>query len=229
MLSKQIRHVKLPLASSLEEEIEIVFAGEAARGRVILRECLFGLELILPEASRFPVAVLDFWHTSPNGQAERGPDEPAPVGQLVLHSPAQTDDALGRVRFFPAQTVVDFERDVTLLAGSPPTYGYACSDYPPVELLVDHQGVQVYRALDAHDRPAADWFTTDPDCASVARAGPHFGLRDLFPDPTPDVRSADYARALADPAFLRDSLRAALAAGAITADGWQARPPVRSA
>lgn len=117
------------------KELVVRFDDSEARGTVILRECAYGLEIILPDAAALPVGALDFWHTSPAGQAERSPDDPAPVAQIILHSPAQTDDPVGRVRFFPDRTVVDFETGVTRQAGpgaAPACYGYALTDYPAV-------------------------------------------------------------------------------------------------
>lgn len=197
-----------------QEELVIAFDKPEARGTVVLRECAYGLELILPDVSPWPVAVVDFWHTSEAGQNDRRPDDPAPVAQIIVHSPAQHDDPLGRVRFFSAQTVVDFERDVAEVrtpAGR--QFGYDLDEYPPIELLVQHQGVTVYRALAGDGRPCPGWFTTDPDKADLTVDGPHFRLADITAGPAEEVQAA------ADPASLQSVLRRAIAAGQVTAQG----------
>ena len=197
-----------------QEELVIAFDRPEARGTVILRECAYGLEIILPDVSPWPVAVLDFWHTSEEGQADQPAVDPAPVAQIIVHSPAQHDDPLGRVRFFPARTVVDFERDVAeVRTPAGPQFGYDLDEYPPIELLVQHQGVAVYRALAGDGRPCPGWFTTDPDRAALTADGPHFRLADITAGPAEAVQAAT------DPACLRNILRRAIAAGQVTAQG----------
>lgn len=197
-----------------QEELVIAFDKPEARGTVILHACAYGLELILPDVSPWPVAVLDFWHTSAAGQADRPADDPAPVAQLIVHSPAQHDDPLGRVRFFPAQTVVDFEWGVTeVRTARARHFAYDLDEYPPIELLVRHQGVAVYQALAGDGRPCPGWFTTDPDRAVLTADGPHFRLADITASPAEEVR------AIVDPAILRAVLRRAITAGQVTAQG----------
>lgn len=197
-----------------QQELVIAFDQPEARGTVILRKCAYGLELILPDVSPWPVAVLDFWHTSEAGQADRQPADPAPVAQIIVHSPAQHDDPLGRVRFFPAGTVVDFERDVAeVRTKDGRLFGYDLDEYPPIELLVRHQGVAVYRALAGDGRPCPGWFTSDPDKADLAADGPHFRLADITAGPAEEIQAA------ADPAILQSVLRRAIAAGQVTAQG----------
>lgn len=213
MLNLSHQTVHLPTCGP-QEDLVITFDQPEARGTVILRECAYGLEVILPDVSPWPVAVLDFWHTSEAGQFERERDDPAPVGQIIVHSPAQHDDPVGRVRFFPARTIVDFELGVRS-AGSPfgPVWGYPLDEYPPVEMLLDHAGVQVYRALAGDGRPCPGWFTTDPDKAALPADGPHFRLADITAGPAEEFQAG------ADPAILRNVLRRAIAAGQLTAQG----------
>jgi hypothetical protein len=209
--------VKLP-ASPPEEELVIAFDQPEARGTVILRQCPFGLEIILPDVAPIPVAVLDFWHASETGQIDRVPDDPAPVGQIVVHSPAQNSDPVGRVRFFPARTIVDFEMGIRReTSPTGPVWGYPLAEYPPVELLVNHAGVQVYRALAGDGQPSSTWFTTDPDRADLTMDGPHFWLTDLTDDP------ATRLDAVINPARLRQLLRTAIDCGQVTVDGLTTR------
>ena len=213
MLNLSRQTVLLPTCGP-QEDLVITFDQPAARGTVILRECAYGLEIILPEVSPIPVAGLDFWHTSPEGQANRDADDPAPVGQIIVHSPAQHDDPVGRVRFFPARTSIDFEMGVRS-EGSPsgPVWGYPLDEYPPVELLVNHAGVQIYRALAGDGQPSATWLTTDLDQADLPEDGPHFRLADITAGPDEEVQ------AMANPAKLRELLRRAIDCGQVTADG----------
>jgi hypothetical protein len=95
------------------EELLLAFDEPEARGTIVLRECVYGLEVVLPDLSPDPVALLDLWHASPAGQSGRRPNDPAPVLQVIVHSPTQTEDPMGRVRFFPERTVVDLELGVT--------------------------------------------------------------------------------------------------------------------
>jgi len=211
-----------PYASHEEdEELVITFDQPEARGTVILRASGYGLELILPDCSPLRVALLDFWHTSPAGQANRDAAEPTPVAQLVLDSPAQSEDPLGRVRFFPAQTAVDFELGVTALprqAGDPPAYGYTLTDYPAAEQVVNHAGVQVFRTLGGDGQTCLTWFSTDPYQVDLTRNGPHIQLDDVLrelatrgSDLAPDAHSDTPLAALC----------AAIDAGLITTGGWQ--------
>jgi hypothetical protein len=217
MLNLIRQTVKLP-CSDEQEELVLTFDQPAARGTLILRECTYGLELLCPDVSPYPLAVLDLWHASPEVDEPAGA---APPVQIVIHSPAQTEDPLGRVRFFPRRTQVDFERGVERcdVADGDFFFAYPLGDYPPVEQIVNHQGVRVFRALDGDGQSCPTWFTTDPARANLAADGPHFCLADIVPVP-----SLAATQALADLGKLSDLLRVAIAAGHITPAGWQDRP-----
>ena len=97
-----------------------------AKGTLILVEDSYGFWLECPAVHPEPLALLDLFYTSPEAQSE---GLQGPPFQIVLHSPAQTEDPLGRARFYPAGTLVDFEQGVT--------YQDAVYHYPfdePVEI-----------------------------------------------------------------------------------------------
>ncbi len=236
MLNLTRQTVKLPTCGE-QEELVVVFDHTEARGTLILRECAFGLELLIPSISPFPVAVLDFWHTSEAGQIDRDPADPAPALQIIVHSPAQTEDPVGRVRFFPRRTLVDFERGVERLEAQRAGYvdlfyAYPLGDYPPVEQIVNHNGVQVFRTLTDAGEPSPTWFTTDPDDAGPAARGYQFGLNDLITALRAlDRRPGTLEAALGDPERLRQLFCAAIECNLLTADGladWQSWPWCRS-
>jgi len=207
MLHLTRQTVKLP-GSPEQEELVLIFDQPEARGTLILRECACGLELLCLDVSPYPLAVLDFWY------AANAPDAAAPPVQIIVHSPAQTADPLGRVQFFPQRTQVDFERGVERLdrADGDFCYAYPLGDYPPVEQVVNHQGVPVFRALDGDGQPCPTWFTTDPERADLPRDGPHFCLRDF-------ASTDEMALAERDPRVLRRLLMQVIEAGRLTAAG----------
>jgi len=220
-----------------QEELIVVFDQPEARRTLILRECAYGLELLLPSLSPYPVAVLDFWYTSEAGQSERDPADPAPVAQIVIHSPAQTEDPVGRVRFFPQRTLVDFERGVERLetqrAGYVDLcYAYPLGDYPPVEQVANHQGVQVFRTLTDAGEPSPTWFTTDLDDTGSAAHGHQFSIGDLITALRALGRKPGTVEAaLGDPERLRQLFCAAIECGLLTPAGladWQSWPWCRS-
>ena len=81
-----------------------------AKGTLILVEDSYGFWLECPDVHREPVALLDLFYASPEAQSE---GLQGPPFQIVLHSPVQTEDPMGRARFYPAGTLVDFEQGVT--------------------------------------------------------------------------------------------------------------------
>ena len=220
-LARQARSDGLP-----DEELVLRFDRPEACGTLVLRECAYGLELLCPDVSPYPLAVLDFWYA-----ASRLPsDAEALPLQIVVHSPAQTTDPMGRVQFYPQRTQVDFERGVERIDGEGIDffYAYPLGDYPPVAQVVNHQGVQVFRTLTAAGESSATWYTTDPADASAVAGGHQFDIRDVIL-----ALQALGCRALAsdvafgDPALLRQILVSAIAAGIITGDGivdWQSWP-----
>jgi len=91
------------------------FDGPDAKGTVILDESGYGLQVLYPDVHpEHPVALLDLFYRSPNGQEV--PDSP-PL-QIEIYTPAQDDDPVCQVRFFPARTQVRFEPGVVDLANS---------------------------------------------------------------------------------------------------------------
>jgi hypothetical protein len=223
MLHLTRQTVRLP-GSPEQEELVLAFDQPAAQGTLILRECACGLELLCPDLSPYPLAVLDFWY------AANAPDAAAPPVQIIVHSPAQTADPLGRVQFFSQRTQVDFERGVERLdrADGDFCYAYPLGDYPPVEQVVNHQGVQVFRALDSDGEPSATWYTTDPADAGAVAGGHQFDIREVILGlQAPGRRVPASAGRPSDPGRLRELLVSAIAAGIITRDGivdWQSWP-----
>ena len=121
------------------EELVLRFDEPEARGTLILRECAYGLEIVMPALHPDPVALLDLYYAASvrrEAQARSTDAEPDPACQIILHSPAQTEDPVGRVRCFADHTAVDFEPGVTHwrsgAGATGSTYGYALADYPPV-------------------------------------------------------------------------------------------------
>ncbi len=78
-----------------DSDIRIEVDRPEARGVVILRPCLYGLEIILPEISEETVGLIDL------GAEPRLP-------KLIIESPEQTEDPLAYVHFLPGQTRVEF-------------------------------------------------------------------------------------------------------------------------
>jgi hypothetical protein len=85
-----------------------------ALGRLVLEESPYGYWLSCPHLHHEPLALLDLYYASSEGQAQSqtsANDGEGPPFQIVLFSPSQTEDPLGRARFFPKGTQVDFELD----------------------------------------------------------------------------------------------------------------------
>lgn len=97
--------------------LEFKFDSDDAKGTIILEQDEYGLAVYCPEVSEGRVALLDLFYKSPNGQ--KYPERPTPPFQIVFDSPNQTDDPLGRVRFFPEDTRVDFMQGVQEIKPGP--------------------------------------------------------------------------------------------------------------
>ena len=145
-LTRQPRSDGLP-----GEELVLRFDQPEARGTLILRECAYGLEIVAPDLHPDPVAVLDLYYAAAahlDARARSGDTEPDPACQIIIHTPAQTEDALGRVRFFADHTEVDFDPGVTEWQNgadaSGASYGYSLVDYPSVALAANAHGVTVF-------------------------------------------------------------------------------------
>ena len=229
-LTRQPRSDGLP-----GEELVLRFDQPEARGILVLRECAYGLEIVIPNLHPDPVGLLDFYYTAPahlDAKARSAETEPDPVCQIIIHTPAQTEDALGRVRCFADHTEVDFDPGVTESQSGADaavvTYGYPLTDYPPVALVVDARGVTVFHTYTEDGTTSPHWYTTDPTDAGPVAGGCQFDIRDVIlalralgrHAPAPDA-------VLSDPALLRETLVSAVAAGIITRDGivdWQSWP-----
>jgi hypothetical protein len=217
------------------EELVLRFDQPEARGTLILRECAYGLEIVAPDLHPDPVALLDLYYAADahlDAMARSGDMETDPLCQIIIHTPAQTEDALGRVRFFADHTEVDFDPGVTEwqsgadAAGG--VYGYPLADYPPVALVANARGVTVFHTCTDDQAPSPHWYTTDPADAGSLAGGHQFDIRDVIlalravgrRAPAPEV-------ILSDPARLRETLVSAIAAGIITRDGivdWHSCP-----
>jgi hypothetical protein len=229
-LTRQPRSDGLP-----GEELVLRFDQPEARGTLILRECAYGLEIVAPDLHPDPVALLDLYYTAAahlDARARSGDMEPDPLCQVIIHTPAQTEDALGRVRFFADHTEVDFDPGVTEwqsgadAAGG--VYGYPLADYPSVALAANARGVTVFHTNTEDGDPSPHWYTTDPTDAGPLAGGHQFDICDVILAlgalgrrmPAPEV-------ILSDPARLRETLVSAIATGVITRDGivdWQSWP-----
>ncbi|MBM3122695.1 MAG: hypothetical protein FJZ97_11020 [Chloroflexi bacterium] len=229
-LTRQPRSDGLP-----GEELVLRFDHPEARGTLILRECAYGLEIVAPDLHPDPLAVLDLYYAAAahlDARARSGDTEPDPLCQIIIHTPAQTEDALGRVRFFADHTEVDLDPGVTEwqsgAEASGSAYGYPLTDYPPVALAAHAHGVTVFHTYAEDQAPSPHWYTTDPTDAGPLAGGHQFDIRDVILAlgvlgrrmPAPEV-------VLSDPARLRETLVGAIAAGIITRDGivdWQSWP-----
>jgi hypothetical protein len=97
-----------------ESGLRLVFNFDRpeAKGTLILEESGYGLYVLCPDVhSELPVALLDLFYPSPEGQEVPG----GPPLQIEFFSPAQTEDPLGQARCFPEGTRVRFEMGVTEL------------------------------------------------------------------------------------------------------------------
>ena len=97
-----------------------------AKGTLILVEGVYGFWLECPAVHPEPLALLDLFYASPEAQNE---GLEGPPFQIVLHSPAQTEDPMGQARFYPFGTLADFEQGV---ADRDATYHYPFDE--PVEI-----------------------------------------------------------------------------------------------
>jgi|GEM_PF-1902555 len=230
-LSRQPRRDGLP-----GEELIFHFDQPEARGTLVLRECAYGLEIVAPDLHPDPVALLDLYYAGAAHLDARGSSsetEPDPACQIIIHTPAQTEDALGRVRFFADHTEVDFDPGVTEWQNgtdaSGASYGYSLADYPPVVLAAHAHGVMVFHTCTEDGEPSPYWYTTDPSDVGPLAGGHQFDIRDVIlalaalgrRTPAPETVTSD-------PARVRETLVSAIAAGIITRDGivdWQGWPP----
>ena len=166
-LTRQPRSDGLP-----GEELVLRFDQPEARGTLILRECAYGLEIVAPDLHPDPLAVLDLYYAAAahlDARARSGDTEPDPLCQIIIHTPAQTEDALGRVRFFADHTEVDFDPGATEwqsgadAAGG--VYGYPLADYPSVALACNPWGSALDPALVRRTVPLEVGF--DPAVAAL--------------------------------------------------------------
>ena len=76
------------------------FDRPEAKGTIILEESGYGLYVLCPDVHpELPVALLDLFYPSPEGQEVPG----GPPLQIEFFSPAQTEDPLGQARCFPGR------------------------------------------------------------------------------------------------------------------------------
>jgi hypothetical protein len=229
-LTRQPRSDGLP-----GEELVLRFDQPEARGTLVLRECAYGLELVAPDLHPDPLALLDLYYASAaqlEARTRSGESEPDPPCQLIIHTPAQTEDPLGRVRFFADHTEVDFDPGVTEWQNgtdaSGASYGYSLADYPPVALAAHAHGVMVFHTCTEDGEASPYWYTTDPSDAGPLAGGHQFDIRDVILALTTLGRRVLALEAvLSDPDRLREILVSAIAAGIITQDGivdWQGWP-----
>jgi hypothetical protein len=229
-LTRQPRSDGLP-----GEELVLRFDQPEARGTLILRECAYGLEIVAPDLHPDPLAVLDLYYAAAahlDARARSRDTEPDPLCQIIIHTPAQTEDALGRVRFFADHTEVDFDPGVTEwqsgadAAGG--VYGYPLADYPSVALVANAYGVTVFLTCTDDQAPSPHWYTTDPADSGSLAGGYQFDIRDVILALGALGRCMPASGVLlSDPALLRETLVSAIAAGIITRDGivdWQSWP-----
>jgi len=190
---------------------------------------------VAPDLHPDPVALLDLYYAAAahlDARAHSGDTEPDPLCQIIIHTPAQTEDALGRVRFFADHTEVDFAPGVTDwqngadAAGG--VYGYSLVDYPSVALAAHARGVMVFHTNTEDGDPSPHWYTTDPADAGSLAGGHQFDIRDAILALGALGRCMPASEVLlSDPALLRQTLVSAIAAGIITRDGivdWQSWP-----
>jgi hypothetical protein len=100
------------------DRLTIRFDGPEGRGTIVLEDGPYGLWVICPDVDVAPLGLLDLFY---QGDEMRGkPPANRPVIQFVFHSPAETEDPMGRIRWFPdgvtpARTYVDFESNVVVV------------------------------------------------------------------------------------------------------------------
>jgi hypothetical protein len=229
-LTRQPRSDGLP-----GEELVLRFDQPEARGTLILRECAYGLEIVAPDLHPDPLAVLDLYYAAAahlDARARSGETDPDPACQIIIHTPAQTEDALGRVRFFTDHTEVDFDPGVTEWQNgadaSGNTFGYSLADYPSVALVANTRGVTVFHTCTDDRALSPHWYTTDPADAGPLAGGHQFDIRDaILALGALRRRTSALEVILPDPTLLRETLVSAIAAGIITRDGivdWQSWP-----
>lgn len=227
-LTRQPRSDGLP-----GEELVLRFDQPEARGTLILRECAYGLEIVAPDLHPDPLALLDLYYASVahlDARERRRDTEPDPLCQIIIHTPAQTEDALGRVRFFADHIEVDFDPGVTEWQNgtdaSGASYGYSLADHPPVALAAHARGVTVFHTYTEDGEPSSHWYTTDATDAGPLAGGHQFDIRDVLLAAL-GRRAPALEVVLSDPTRLRETLVSAIAAGIITRDGiadWQIWP-----
>jgi len=229
-LSRQPRSDGLP-----GEELVLRFDQPETRGTLVLRECAYGLEIVAPDLHPDPVALLDLYYAAAahlDARAHSGDTEPDPRCQIIIHTPAQMEDALGRVRFFADHTEVDFDPGVTEWQNgadaSGASYGYPLADYPSVALAASARGVTVFHTCTDDQAPSPHWYTTDPTDVGPLAGGHQFDIRDVIPALRALGRRTPALEViLSDPARVRETLVSAITTGIITRDGiadWQGWP-----
>jgi hypothetical protein len=178
--------------------------------------------LVLQEFRYAAVAHLD-------ARAHSGDTELDPACQIIIHTPVQTEDALGRVRFFADHTEVDFDPGVTEWQSGTDAvggvYGYPLADCPSVALAAHIHGVMLFHTCTEDGEPSPYRYTANPSDVAPPADGHQFDVRDVILAlaalgrrmPTPETLRSD-------PARVRETLVSAIAAGIITQDGimdWQ--------
>lgn len=96
--------------------ITITMEGAEARGTLILREGAYGFDVLCPDVSEHPLALLDLFYASPSGGDPESSKAGLPL-QIVVNSPEQTEDALAFAQFWPDGTLVDFEFGAEVISG----------------------------------------------------------------------------------------------------------------
>lgn len=100
-----IRDDTIPLRIVIDMD---VYGG---KGIVVIEECSYGLVVSFPEKVEGDAAMIDLYYASDEHKENVDLVETGPP-QFLVSSPSQTADPVGRVRFFPEGTVIDFELGV---------------------------------------------------------------------------------------------------------------------
>ena len=96
-------------------EIVIEFESDDgySRGKVILRESIYGIEIVCPEVDpNHEIALLDMWSMNRSIGVDPVVNWDERVLQIILYSPKQTEDPVVHAEFYRGQTVTSFESGV---------------------------------------------------------------------------------------------------------------------
>jgi hypothetical protein len=93
------------------DQLILEFNQAEAKGKIVLQESVYGLDIILPDYAPYPVALIDLFYLSEEGKES----DREKIPQIVIQDPMTTNDALAYARFYEHAARIAFENGVKMV------------------------------------------------------------------------------------------------------------------